>query len=139
MRFLDANIFIYAFYKPIGSLDSYQKEMKEKAKDIIRRVNQGKEEVVTTVVHLSEISNILKRSMSLEDLFTVLITLYSLDNVKILDVTKEDYLGAVELMEDLRLDPNDTLAVQAMRMEGVKEIYSFDRGFDEVENIERVV
>ncbi len=139
MRFLDANIFIYAFYKPIGLLDPYQKEMKEKAKDIIRRVNQGKEEVVTTVVHLSEISNILKRSMSLEDLFTLLVTLYSLDNVKILDVAKEDYLGAIELMEDLRLDPNDNLAVQTMRMEGVKEVYSFDRGFDDVKNIARVV
>jgi len=52
MKFLDANVFIYAYYKPTRKLTEKQKEMKERSKAIIRRVNEG-EAVITTVVHLS--------------------------------------------------------------------------------------
>ncbi len=137
MKFLDANIFIYAYYKPKHQLTQKQKEMKEKSKDIVRKINEG-EEVMTTVVHLSEISNILKRAFDLNDLHSLLIGLYSLDNVKIVDVTKGDYLSAVELMEDITLDPNDCLAVEVMRREGIDEIYSFDAGFDSIRGIKRI-
>jgi len=137
MKFLDANIFIYAYYKPKHQLTEKQKEMKEKSKEILKKINKG-EEVITTVVHLSEISNILKRALDLNDLHSLLIGLYSLDNVKIVDVTKGDYLSAVELMEDITLDPNDCLAVEVMRREGIGEIYSFDGGFDSISGIKRV-
>jgi len=76
MRFLDANVFIYAYYKPKRELTEEQKIMKEKAKEIIRKINDGEEEVITTVVHLSEVCNILKRAMKLHDLQTFLIGLY---------------------------------------------------------------
>lgn len=55
MRFLDANIFIYAYYKPRRELGQKEREMKEGAKDILMRINEGKETAITTVVHLSEI------------------------------------------------------------------------------------
>lgn len=137
MRFLDANVFIYAYYKPKHELTEKQKEMKEKAKEIIKRINDG-EEVITTVVHISEISNILKRALSIEDLYSLLIGLFSLDNVRIVDVTESDYLSAIELMRELKLDPNDCLAVVTMQREGIREIYTFDRGFDRVSGIRRV-
>jgi len=38
--------------------------MKDRAKDIIQKINNGEAEVITTVVHISEISNILKRAFS---------------------------------------------------------------------------
>ena len=60
MRFLDANVFIYAYYKPKRKLTERQKEMKERSKEIIRKINEG-EDVITTVVHLSEVTNIIKR------------------------------------------------------------------------------
>ncbi|MHC1611134.1 MAG: type II toxin-antitoxin system VapC family toxin [Candidatus Methanospirareceae archaeon] len=138
MRFLDANVFIYAYYKPKRELTERQKEMKERSKETIRRINEG-EEVVTTVVHLSEVTNILKRALSIEDLYSLLIGLFSMDNVKIVDVTTEDYLGAVELTSELKMDPNDSLAVDVMRREDVNEIYTFDRGFDGVAGIIRVL
>ena len=137
MIFLDANVFIYAYYKPKRELTEKQKEMKDKAKEIIKRINEG-EEVITTVVHLSEVSNILKRALSMDDLYSLLIGLYSLDTVRIVDVTEEDYLGAIELMSELKMDPNDCLAVEMMRRENINEIYSFDKGFDEVRGIRKV-
>ncbi len=137
MKFLDANIFIYAYYKPRHQLTEKQKEMKEKSKKILRKINEG-EDVTTTVVHLSEISNILKRALDLNDLSALLIGLYSLDNIKIVGVTKGDYLSAIELREDTGLDPNDCLAVEIMKREGIDEIYSFDEGFDGVRRVKRV-
>ena len=137
MRFLDANVFIYAYYKPKRELTEKEKEMKEHAKDTITRINEG-EEVLTTVVHLSEVSNILKRALSMEDLYSLLIGLFSMDNVRIVDVTTEDYLGAIELTSELKMDPNDCLAVDVMRCEDINEIYTFDRGFDGVAGIIRV-
>jgi predicted nucleic acid-binding protein len=137
MRFLDANVFIYAYYKPKRELTEEQKQMKERSKEIIKKINEG-EEIVMTVVHLSEISNILKRALGLNDLYSLLIGLYSLDNVRIVDTTKEDYLGAIELMNELKMDPHDCLTVELMRCENINEIYSFDKGFDDVEGIKRV-
>jgi len=137
MRFLDANVFIYAYYKPKRELTEKQKQMKERSKETIRRINEG-EEVITTVVHLSEVTNILKRALSMEDLYSLLIGLFSMDNVRIVDVTTEDYLGAIELTSELKMDPNDCLAVDVMRCEDIKEIYTFDKGFDAVAGVTRV-
>ena len=137
MRFLDANVFIYAYYKPKRELTEKEKEMKEHAKDTITRINEG-EDVITTVVHLSEVTNILKRALSMEDLYSLLIGLFSMDNVRIVDVTTEDYLGAIELTSELKMDPNDCLAVDVMRCEDINEIYTFDKGFDGVAGIIRV-
>lgn len=54
MRFIDANVFTYAILKPRRPLSDREREIKERAKRILRRVNEG-EEVATTVVHLSEV------------------------------------------------------------------------------------
>ncbi len=138
MKFLDANIFIYAYYKPRIELDKAQKVMKAKSKEIIKEINNGKLEVLTTVVHLSEVSNILKRSLSIADLEALLMTLYSMNNVKIEGVSSEDYLLAVDTASELNLDPNDALAVNVMQKNEIREILSFDKSFEGMEGIERV-
>ena len=135
MRFLDANVFIYAYYKPKRQLTSNEQQMKENAKKIIRNVTEGKEEVMTTVVHVSEIVNILKHGMSLDQLTDTIRGLFMLDNVKIMGVTPEAYFAATELGDDLKLEANDALAVDFMRQNGVQEIYSFDEHFNDIEGI----
>jgi len=62
MRFLDANVFIYAYYKPKRKLNEKEKRMKEEAKNIVNRIMEG-EKIVTSIVHLSEVVNILKRAL----------------------------------------------------------------------------
>jgi len=138
MRFLDANVFIYAYYKPKKQLTQKEKQMKEHAKKIISGVSQGKEEVVMTVVHMSEIVNILKHGMPLDQLTTIVRGLFMLDNVKIMSVTREAYFAATELGDDLKLEANDALAVDVMRLSNIKEIYSFDEDFDQIEGITRL-
>jgi len=138
MRFLDANVFIYAYYKPKKQLSQKEKGMKERAKQIISSVSQGKEEVMMTVVHLSEIVNILKHGMPLDQLTNVIRGLFMLDNVRIHGVTREAYFAATELGDDLKLEANDALAVDVMRLNDIKEIYSFDEDFDQIEGIIRL-
>jgi len=138
MRFLDANVFIYAYYKPKKQLTQKEKQMKEHAKKIISGVSQGKEEVIMTVVHVSEIVNILKHGMPLDQLTTIVRGLFMLDNVKIMSVTREAYFAATELGDDLKLEANDALAVDVMRLNNIKEIYSFDEDFDQIEGITRL-
>jgi len=66
-------------------------------------------------VHVSEIVNILKNGLAQEQLTQIILGLFMLNNVKIMDVTKNAYFVAAELGEDLNLEPNDALAVDIMR------------------------
>ena len=138
MRFLDANIFIYAYYKPKKQLTEKEKQMKEHAKKIISNVSQGKENVMMTVVHVSEVVNILKHGMLQDQLTNIIRGLFMLENVKIIDVTRDTYFAAVELGEDLKLEANDALTVDIMRQNGLDEIYSFDEHFDHIEGITKL-
>jgi predicted nucleic acid-binding protein len=138
LRFLDANIFVYAYYKPKKQLTQKEKQMKEQAKRIITDVSQGKEQVTMSVVHLSEMANILKHGMPPEQLTNVIRGLFMLDTVTIHGVTREAYFAATELGDDLRLEANDALAVDIMRSHNVTEIYTFDEDFDHIEGITRL-
>ena len=138
MRFLDSNVFIYAYYKPKKPLTQKEKQMKEQAKKILTNVSQGKENVIMTVIHISEVVNVLKHGLPSSELIKIIRGLFMLDNLKIMDVTREGYFAAVELGEDLKLEANDALAVDVMRLNGLEEIYSFDEDFDQIEGITRL-
>jgi hypothetical protein len=138
MRFLDANIFVYAYYKPKRRLNEKENMMKEQAKKIIVDVSEGREYVMLTVVHISEAVNILKHGMPQDKLTSIIRGLFMLDNVGIIDVTRDAYFAATELGEDLKLEPNDALAIDIMRQKGITEIYSFDEHFNQVDGIKRL-
>lgn len=138
MKFLDANVFIYAYYKPKKQLTEKEKQMKEQAKKIITDMSQGREQVVTTVVHVSEMVNILKHGMPMEKLTEVIRGLFMLDNVTVQGVTKEVYFAANELGDDFKLEANDALAIDVMKSINITEILTFDEDFDRVEGITRI-
>jgi predicted nucleic acid-binding protein len=138
MKFLDANVFIYAYYKPKKQLTEKEKQMKEQAQKIITDMSQGREQVVTTIVHVSEMVNILKHGMSLEKLTEVIRGLFMLDNVTVQGVTKEVYFAANELGDDLKLEANDAFAIDVMKSINITEILTFDEDFDRVEGITRI-
>jgi predicted nucleic acid-binding protein len=98
----------------------------------------GKEQALTTVIHISEIVNILKNGMSKEALTKTILGLFMMGNITILDVTRDEYFAAVAIGGDLELEPNDALAVDIMRQNAVTEIYSFDEHFSKVSGITRL-
>lgn len=138
MRFLDANVFIYAYYKSKRSLTAKEQFMKNQAKEILNRVNEGKEEVMTTVVHVAETVNILKHGMPLESLVNLILSLFMIDNLKIIGVNRETYFAATELGRDLKLEPNDALIAEIMKANGTKEVYSFDKDLEKIAGITRL-
>jgi predicted nucleic acid-binding protein len=97
MRFLDANVFIYAYYKPKKQLNPKETQMKVKAKAIISNISQGKEAVLTSVVHVSEIVNLLKHGLPQNQLTVIIRGLFMLDNVTIMEVTREAYFAEQSL------------------------------------------
>ena len=62
MRFVDASVFVYAFLKPRRELTPREAEAKERAKNIVRRINEG-ERVGITVAQLVEVANVLEKYM----------------------------------------------------------------------------
>lgn len=137
-RFLDSNIFIYAYYKPHKPLTQKEKQMKQQAQEILTAMTKGKEQATTTVIHLSETANILKHAMTTEQLTRLLRALYMHDNITIHGVTRETYLAAVELADDLKLEPNDALAIDTMKQNNITEIYTFDQDFDNIQGITKL-
>ena len=129
-RFIDSNVFVYAFVKP-KVVNEKVKEIKEKAKEVILRVSKGEERVITTVVHVSEVANVIE---SLANLTTSLEVVESvLNSVEVRDVSVQDYIEALVVAKKEMISVNDALAYVIMKREGIKEIYTFDKHFKKLD------
>ncbi|MDI3502237.1 MAG: uncharacterized protein PWR09_361 [Archaeoglobi archaeon] len=132
MRFIDSNVFLYAMIRPKENTSEEVLNRKERAKKILLRVENG-EEVATTLIHLSEIANILEAKVNLTAAARFLENLLLAKNVKILPVSVEDYLRAVLISKEKGISVNDALAYLKMREFNIKEIYTFDRHFQKLD------
>jgi predicted nucleic acid-binding protein len=135
--FVDANVFIYAFLKTKRQLQQSELKMKEAAKKIVTRISGG-EKVVTSVVHFSEVCNILEDYLPFEEAVLLERGLLFRENLLICEVTQEDYLKAASLAEDYHVGVNDALAYLLMKRESIGAIYSFDTDFDVFTDIRRI-
>ena len=132
VRFIDANIFIYAFLKPRREPPDNVKAIKEKAKGILKRVSDG-EEVATTVIHLSEVANVVESRAGKGKAAQILLYVLTSDNIRVLDVSTADYLRAALIAEERNLGINDALAYLKMQELGIDEIYTFDKDFEKLD------
>ena len=128
MRFIDANVFIYAVLRPKKALPEHILGKKRAANAIFRRVNDG-EPVVTTTVHLSEVANVLEDAAGLPFATDFLEALFSKPGISVLEVTPDTYRESIHLAKKTGISVNDALAVVVMEMQGISEIYTFDRHF----------
>jgi predicted nucleic acid-binding protein len=128
MRFIDSNVFLYAIIKPKRDVSKDILKKKEKAKKILLRIENG-EKVVTTIVHLSEVANILEAKVNLTTAIHFLENLLLAKNVEILSVSTEDYLRAVIIAKEKNVSVNDALAYIKMNELRIYEIYTFDKHF----------
>jgi predicted nucleic acid-binding protein len=129
MRFVDSNVFIYAILKPKRNLTEEEKELKNKANGIFQRIVE-EEEVVTSVVHLSEVANILEDAVNLTFSINFVEEVCKTKNIQIEGVTREDYISATLEAKNKKISINDMLAYLIMLRRGIKEIFSFDKHFD---------
>jgi len=136
LRFVDASVFVHAFLKPKRELKPHEMKIKESAKKIVKRINDG-EEVGVTVVQVSEIANLLESYLPLNEALRVEKFLLLAGNVKVFYVTKRDCLKALKIVKEKNVGLCDAIAYVIMMKNGVNEIYSFDSDFDKL-NVRRV-
>ncbi len=135
--FIDANVFVYAFLKTKRQLQPSEESIKEAARKIVTRVSDG-EEVLTSVVHFSEVCNILEDFMPIDEALEIELNLLFQDNISIREVSAEDYLKALTIAKDSKIGANDALAYVIMKEEKSGRIYSFDQDFRVFKDIVRV-
>jgi len=92
MRFLDSSVFLHAYLKPRRKLTPREKVIKDASKSILTRVDEG-EKVFTTVVHLSEVLNIVESKVGLRESISLLARVLSLQNILITSVDIDDLRG----------------------------------------------
>jgi len=136
LRFVDASVFVHAFLKPKRKLKDHEVKIKESAKSIVKRINNG-EEIGITVVQIAEIANLLENYLPLNEALKVEEFLLLARNVKVFDVTKRDCLRALKVAREKKVGLSDAIAYVIMIDNNVKEIYSFDRDFDRL-NVKRI-
>jgi len=136
LRFVDASAFVHAFLKPKRELKPHEIKIKESAKKIVKRINDG-EEVGITVVQIAEIANLLESYLPLNEALKVEEFLLLAGNVRVFDVTKKDCLKALKISKERNVGLCDAIAYVIMMKNGINEIYSFDSDFDKL-NVKRV-
>ncbi len=130
MRFLDANPFVYAFLRPTRRLNKSNRRIKEAAEAIIKRIDEGKEQVITSVVHLSEVANILGARLDRRTSSQYVQDVMNKPSVSVLDVSEVDYANAADIAVHQNVGVNDALILVLTEFLGINEVYPFDKGLD---------
>ena len=137
MRFVDSNIFLHAFLKPRRKLTQKELKIKEEAQTIVKEVEAG-EEVALSTTHISEVVNIIETSLGLEKSLGFLAWIVTKDNIEVYSVGLGHYETSLPLAKENEISANDALAYLFMKNYGLKEIYSFDKHFDQLKDIVRL-
>ncbi|MFO8018993.1 MAG: type II toxin-antitoxin system VapC family toxin [Promethearchaeia archaeon] len=137
MIYLDANLFIYAYFKPKKGKELSKKIQwcKQEAKKIVEKINDEENNYCISLIQLSEVVNLLKNVMSWENLRTFIMGLYSNKSIEIADISRMLYLNASDKMGEYYMDSNDISAYLIMKKKKIEKIYTFDRHFEKLPEI----
>jgi predicted nucleic acid-binding protein len=137
MRFLDSSTFLYAILKPAKQPPPQVVADKKKAQAIITRIHEG-EQVLTTVVHISEIANILESRTTQKEARVIVSMILDMSNITVTTVDKKSLQTAIHLAERYNIGVNDAHAINTMKENNIQEIYSNDKHFDNHTDIARI-
>lgn len=126
-RYVDVNVFVYWLCG--------HPEFGEKAKNWIEKIEK-EGNFITSTLTLYETLVIVAglTNNSLKDkkfVKTIIDSFISLKGLKIEPLVREDFAKAVEIMNDFRLDFEDSLHLAVAMRKNVEEIISNDGDFDE--------
>jgi predicted nucleic acid-binding protein len=128
--FIETNIFIYAA--------TDHPEFAPKAKDILRRVEEGEHALTSTIV-LCEVAWVLEASGKEALIKTTLEKILSYEHLEIEGFDTDDLLVASNMLLKHDLDYNDAINLAIMEKHGLNKVYSNDKKhLGSIEFIERV-
>lgn len=131
MRYLDANVFIYAAL--------YTGDEGDAARQILRDTGAGVPPAVTSVLTLDEVAWVIRRQEDHAAALRETSRLLAFPNLFLLDVKPKHMVVALGLMESYpRLRPRDALHAATALDAGVFSICSTDADFDVVPQLTRI-
>ena len=130
MRFVDANVFIYILIKS-------PKKDYEISKGILERIENG-EDTVTSLAIIQEVIDWLEYNNRKKEVRSFLTGINSYLSMEKLSIAWDDFLPALNDIDDHQIDFVDALTVQKMKKNKINEIYSNDKDFDRIEGIKRI-
>jgi predicted nucleic acid-binding protein len=129
MLYLDSNVFIYAAL----NLD----ETGERARNVLRKVQQGQEKAFSSVLTFDEIILAVKKYRSVEDAIHAGEAFLNFPNMKIAKVDEELLTLALKLIRKYRLDPRDSIHAATAIIGKAEAIISTDPHFDKIKETQR--
>jgi len=129
MKYLDANIFIYAFID-VGDKGN-------RARLLLKKIREGKEVAATSALTFDEVFWIVKKEKGFDNALKACKALLEMPNLICFDVNDEVIWRAYELIKRYRLDPRDSIHISCALTHGVFTLISEDKDFDRVKEIER--
>jgi predicted nucleic acid-binding protein len=130
MRFVDANVFVYVLMK------SPRKDY-EISKRILERIEKG-EETATSLAIIQEVVDWLEYNNRKREVRSFLIGANSYLSMEKQNANWDDFLLALDDMDEYKIDCVDALTLQRMKKSKITEIYSNDKDFDRVEWVKRI-
>ena len=133
MQFVDTNIFL-------RFLTNDDQVKARKCFDLFENARLGKIKLQTTESVLTEVVYILSSkklyALSPKEIYERILPMIKIKTLKILN--KKTLLRAFQLYIRYKLDIEDSILLAQMEDGRVKEIFSYDRGFDKVAEIKRL-
>ncbi|MGD0071852.1 MAG: type II toxin-antitoxin system VapC family toxin [Candidatus Bathyarchaeia archaeon] len=130
MRFVDANVFIYAIVK------SPQKDY-EISRTILQRIESG-EAAATSLAVIQEVINWLQYNGRKREVGSFLLAINSYLSMSKLSTNWDNFFPSLEDMYGKQIDFVDSLTLQIMKQYKINEIYSNDKDFDRIEWVKRI-
>ena len=132
MRFIDTNIF----------LRYYTRDDEKKAEEVLKllsKVEKNEEKVITSPLVIFEVIFTLEKyyKVSKKEIQDLLQPILNLRGLK-LDF-REVFSLALELYSKKNISFADAFNACFMEKQGVKEVYSYDKDFDQIEGIKRII
>lgn len=76
--------------------------------------------------------------MSLNDALSIEKALCLRENIAIVDVSRENYIAALDEAERHQVGLNDAMVYVLMKRNNLDELYSFDKDFDRFKDLKRL-
>jgi len=134
LLYVDSNIFLYpAIYK----LETVE-EARE-SKEFLLKISEGSIEACTATITWDEVVWVIRKVFGLKPSIELGRMLLEFPNLKFLNVKRSVVLRAQSLMEKYKIKPRDAIHAATALENGIETIVSYDRDFDKLEEIKRLV
>lgn len=91
-----------------------------------------------TIIHLSEILNVIETHIGLKVSKEMLTRILSMENIVLVDVSKRDYRMALVTTHNYGISINNTIAYIKMKEYETNEIYTFNKHSQNIPDIKIV-